>query len=220
MKKICLLIIALILHGCNGEHIANTINGIQVSMAGNKPPASFRVANLQTMKEYVFNLKHYTIAMPEAKAIDFIGNTWQGFVHYNKDLVLIHDPHYHISISTYYYPQKVGEYQKAILNKDLNYFKEFFKRSKFKKMYFAHLGKESYPCLVTEYMHLNGGIKELIAAYDCYKLNPAKTKYQSVEISLTYSKPLDPKLAKIYTYQDLKRRAKRMLDSLYIKSWW
>ena len=223
-----LLLIGFLLLGCSGEQMAHGITKVQIAMAGNKPPAFFKIANLKTMRGYVFNMKHYTIALPEAKTSDFTGldaysnkKAWRGATYYGKDITLYLEGYYHIDISTDYYPQKVGEYQKAILNKDLNYFKEFFKRSKFKKMYFAHLGKESYPCLVTEYKKEGKYYKNSkYMGVSCYKFNPTKTKYQSVRIRLTYSKPLDPKLTKIYTYQDLKRRAKRTLDSLYIKSWW
>lgn len=188
MKRVYgLSVIALILHGCNGEHIANTINGIQVSMAGNKPPASFKVANLQTMKEYVFNLKHYTIAMPEAKAMDFQGNAWQGFVHYNKDLVLMLDPHYHIDISTDYYPQEAKERERMIDRQDyalLERIKKEYNYPATSDLSYELHGKENYKCMVKKRVTKQNGRK---VAYFCYKFNPTKTKYQSVTIVLTYS---------------------------------
>ena len=82
-------------------------------------------------------------------------------------------------------------------------------------------GKEHYPCLVSSNKTLSKKYGDTYGiGYLCYKLNPSKTEAQEVVISLKYNKPVDPKLAKIYTYEDLKQRAKRVLDSLYIKSWW
>ena len=216
MKSLLMMLLTLILVGCALSSDANYMID-----TGKKPPAFFRIVDLDTMNNYVFDTRRFSFRLPQGKPIDFRdGKIWRGGSSRDGNSVGFFNGPYHISISTDYYPQKLRAYQKAILNEDLNYFKEFFKRSKFEKLYITHLGKESYPCLVKEFIHFNGGIKELIAVYGCYKFNPAKTKFQSVEISLTYTKPLDPKLAKLYTYEDLKHRAKRMLDSLYIKSWW
>ena len=46
------------------------------------------------------------------------------------------------------------------------------------------------------------------------------TKAKKVHIRLTYNKPKNPSLAKEYTYEDFQQRAKRILDSLYIKDGW
>ncbi len=223
-----LLLIGFLLLGCSGEQMAHGITKVQIAMAGNKPPAFFKIANLKTMRGYVFNMKHYTIALPEAKTSDFTGldaysnkKAWRGATYYGKDITLYLEGYYHIDISTDYYPQKVTEYERAILQKNLQYIKKHIRIDNHDKLYIKYYGKESYPCSVMEYTKSGKYYKNSkFMGVKCYKFNPNKTKYQSVHIRLSYSKPLDPKLAKIYTYQDLKRRAKRMLDSLYIKSWW
>jgi len=219
VKFIYLCLAAVVVIGCSGEQVANGITRAQIAMAGNRPPVSFRVANLQTMKEYVFHLKGYDIAMPDAKEEDFKHNRWQGFVHYNKDLVLVLDPYYHISVSTNYYPQKVGKIERAIQTKDISYIRSNIKIDPTDKLYIARLGKEKYLCKVMEYTRDNYPNSRYVG-YDCYKFNPDRTKYRNVSIRLTYHKPQDPKLARIYTYRDLKQRARRMLESLYIKHWW
>ena len=57
-------------------------------------------------------------------------------------------------------------------------------------------------------------------SFQCYKFNSTRTKMISVSLVLTYHKPNDPILVQEYTYEDLQSRAKRMLDSLYIKDGW
>ena len=230
MKYLGLLLVEFVLLGCSGEQIVHNISKAQIAMAGNKPPAFFKIANLKTMRDYVFNMKHYTIALPQAKVSDFTGldaygnkKAWRGATYYGKDITLYLEGDYHIDISTDYYPQMVSELSNAIDKQDYSYLEKIKREYKYPSTsslsYEVH-GKENYKCMVKDSIRLNGGIKEYITSYKCYKFNPSKTKYQSVTISLTYSKPLDPKLAKIYTYEDLKQRAKRTLDSLYIKSWW
>lgn len=89
------LSIAVLMGGCSGEQITHDINRAQIAMVGNKPPSSFKVANLQTMKDYVFNMNNYTVAMPSVKISDFRGKSqyggkkaWQGLTHYNRDITL------------------------------------------------------------------------------------------------------------------------------------
>lgn len=192
-----------------------------MTSTGKRPPLFFEVTDMDTMDRFVFDTKRFSFKLPKAKPVDFtLGKGWQGMSYRDGNGIVLDSMAGNIDISTNYYPQKVTEYERAILQNNIQYFQNFFGANKFDTMYITHFGKESYPCLVTEYIQLNGGIKEHIASYDCYKFNPIKTKFQSVTISLTYTKPLNPKLARIFTYEDLKQRAKRMLDSLYIKSWW
>ena len=227
MRYLELLLIGFLLHGCSGQQMAESITKTQIALAGNKPPSFFKIANLKTMRGYVFDMKHYTIALPEAKASDFIGidaygnkKAWRGGTYYSKDITLYLEGYYHIDISTDYYPQEVGEMARAIDRQDYSYLeriKKEYNYSPTSSLSYEIHGKENYKCMVKQRISQQNGYK---TAYFCYKFNPSKTKAQSVTIVLTYSKPIDPKLAKIYTYEDLKQRAKRMLDSLYIKSWW
>ena len=78
-------------------------------------------------------------------------------------------------------------------------------------------GKENYSCVVSESINKSNVYR---TGYRCYKFNKAKIKSKYVSVRFTYHKPKNPTLAKQYTYSDLKRRAKRMLDSLYIKDGW
>ena len=73
MRLIILLTTTLFLFGCSGEQIAHDITKAEIAMSGNRPPSFFRIANLKTMRGYIFDMKHYRIALPEAKASDFIG---------------------------------------------------------------------------------------------------------------------------------------------------
>lgn len=222
MKKISsiVLLIAILisLNSCTSSDVN------YMTATGKRPPLFFEVTDMDTMDRFVFDTKRFSFRLPKAKPIDFtLGKGWQGMSYRDGNGIALDSLAGHIDISTNYYPQDVGDYERAISKQDYSYIAKLKKKYHLpfsKKMYYAVYGKEKYKCIVTEGVNLNGDIKEYIASYSCYKFNPNKTKYQSVTISLTYSKPLDPKLAQIFTYEDLKQRAKRTLDSLYIKSWW
>lgn len=89
-------------------------------------------------------------------------------------------------------------------------------------------GKENYSCTVIETHRPIGNSYKAEIYYkriSCIKPNPKKTMTKTVGIELSYTKvPNLPKelepIAKDYTYEDLQQRAKRMLDSLYIKDGW
>lgn len=209
--------------GCSGEQIAHNITKTQIAMSGNKPPTSFKVANLQTMKDYVFNMNGYTVAMPSAKQKDFSeSDGWAGFTHYNKDITLYLRGYYHITVGTSGKIRKYGE--RAIANNDMEYLRTRFPKKIRRginqniKVQAIRGGKENYPCIVRE--SYSPKYKKNKISYGCFKINSLGTLVKGAGITLTYNKPKDPQLAKQYTYADLKRRAKRMLDSLYIKDGW
>lgn len=216
MIRVFIAVCLSLFTGCTGSDVNYMI------ATGKRPPTFFQITDMNTMNTFVFDTKRFSFLLPQGKVVDFQGNRfWKGGTSRDGNTISLFNGPYHIDISTDYYPQEVGDYERAILQKNAQYFRNFFKGKKFERMYITHYGKESYPCLVTEYRKKGKYYKNSkFIDYDCYKFDPTKTKYQSVTISLTYSKPLDPNLAKIYTYEDLKQRAKRMLDSLYIKSWW
>ena len=67
------------------------------------------------------------------------------------------------------------------------------------------------------------GVKK--KSYDCYKFNPERTLAKRVLVDLIYTKSQKlperyQHLTQEYTYEDLQNRAKRVLDSLYIKDGW
>jgi len=221
MKYIYLIFMTVIFSACSGEQVAHDITKVQITMSGNRPPTSFKVANLQTMKDYVFNMNDYTIAMPTAREIDFKKHTgWKGLTHYNKDMTLYLEGFYHISVSTSGNTLKYGERDRAIETHNVSYMEaRYHKYHSDIEISIKNYGKEQYSCTVVEDNNYDKWERKVIS-YSCYKFNPTRTKSKSVTISLTYNKPKDPKLAKEYTYADLKRRARRMLDSLYIKEGW
>ncbi len=219
MRYVISMIIMIMMIGC-------TRSEVNYMMAtGEPPPLFFKITDMKTMNNFVFDTKKFSFKFPKPKKEDFtLGKGWQGMSFRDGNGIALDSLAGHIDIAfENYYPQKVTKYERAIDKEDYSYIDKLRKEYNISsniKMYYARYGKENYKCKVTEGVYLNGGIKEYITTYDCYKFNPSKTEYECVTISLTYSKPLDPKLARIFTYEDLKKRARRMLDSLYIKSLW
>lgn len=222
MKILTMLSFILLLVGCSGEQAAHSITKTQIAMSGNKPPAKYRVANLQTMKEYIFETKEFSFQLPNAKASDFskMGGWW-GASHRSGKTITSHlHPVYHMDVSSSGNVLKYGDRARAVEQKDQSYITSVRKKYHYPqdtKLYYGTFGKENYNCMIKE---RKDKFNRYQASYDCYKFNPSKTKSISVTTVLTYTKPKDQKLAKEYTYQDLKNRAKRMLDSLYIKDGW
>jgi hypothetical protein len=239
MRYIFLFIIAFILNGCSPKSLENTVENLFVASSGNKPPNNFKIANIETMRDYVFDMPDYTIALPSAKEEDFtLMNGWEGATFYNKNVVLHMSEFgilYHIYVSTSVY--KYEERERAAEYKD-NLYLKIGATTQYRKhkdssetninVHYETHGKENYPCIVTSSKD-NEYTKKGIG-YSCFKFNKNKTLVKDVVISLTYSKspysdsPNFPKetldLIKDYTYEDLQERAKRMLDSLYIKDGW
>ena len=108
--------------------------------------------------------------------------------------------------------------ERAIEYKDTQHMKNRMRLDKGDTLSISNYGKESYSCVVVD--TYNQKYKKSEKIFDCYKFNSTRTKAKSVTISLTYNKPKTQTLAKQYTYTDLKIRAKRMLDSLFIKDGW
>ncbi|HEY9129154.1 MAG TPA: hypothetical protein VIN02_04900 [Sulfurovum sp.] len=222
MKILTLFTVILLLAGCSGEQISHNITKTQITMSGDKPPAKYRVANLQTMKDYTFETKDFSFKLPTAIQIDFTKmGGWWGASHRDGKTITSHlHPVYHIVISTYGKVSDYSERDRAIDTHNVPYMKaRFHKYNPDTKISIQNYGKENYDCIIIEDNNYNKWDKKEIT-YSCYKFNPSKTKSKSVSITLTYNKPKDPTLAKEYTYKDLQNRAKRMLDSLYIKDSW
>ena len=125
---------------------------------------------------------------------------------------------YHITVT----PSKVKEYrkkEKAIEAGDIEYLRSIIKIDKTDKLYIEKFGQGQYTCAMMKYTKEEYPFKKY-TGYECYKFNQNKTKYQSVHIRLTYNQPTNSLLKNEYTYEDLQNRAKRVLDSLYIKDGW
>ena len=233
MKYIFLFIIVFTFNGCSPKSLENSIENLFVASSGNKPPSFFKIANVETMRDYVFDMPDYTIALPSVKEEDFtLMNGWEGATSYNKNMGIYLDNYgvlYHVYIATTTY--KYTEREKTIDYKIDNFPKQRTRpdgETIDMNVHYETHGKENYTCIVNEIYHEKFGKKEKL--FGCYKFNGQKTKAKHVSIYLTYHKspysdsPNFSKetlyLIKDYTYEDLQERAKRMLDSLYIKDGW
>ena len=112
-RNIILILIFFILNGCSPKSLENTVENLFVASSGNKPPSFFKIANIETMRDYVFDMPDYTIALPSAKEEDFtLVGGWEGSIHGNKNIVLYSGKYgglYHIYIfmsSNYEYSER------------------------------------------------------------------------------------------------------------------
>ena len=224
MKYIVLFILSLNFIGCSGRGLENAIENAMISSSGNKPPLSFRVANLQTMKDYVFNTEDFSFSLPSAKESDFTKmGGWDGMsMRDGKTIVLgLKDSivyHVELTVSTMAYTER----ERAIESGDVSYINKLLHQyHPNKNISLQRHGKGNYFCEVREGVidkHIYPNKEEI--SFGCYKFNPARTKAREVALILTYNKPNDPRLAEEYTYEDLQKRSQRILDSLYIKDGW
>lgn len=232
MKYILYFLLSMSFLGCLGRGLENAIENGMVALSGNKPPSSFKIANIQTMRDYVFDVKDATFSLPSAKEKDFtIMGGWEGATSYGNDVVLHMSKYgilYHIQLSSFVYPYK--ERERAVEYKNKSYIQTHMQYGKNKygregniNVHYEIHGKEHYSCIVKESKDTANG--EHAISYDCHKFNPEQTMAKGVVISLTYthvpnlSKELES-LTNEYTYEDLQKRSQRILDSLYIKDGW
>jgi len=225
MKYFILTLLSIVFLGCSGAQMAHGITKTQIEISGNKPPSYFEFANLETMRDYVFNTKDFSFSLPSAKEKDYtVMGGWVGeSMRDGKTIAmgLKKTITYQVVLTA----SKVSEYterDKAINIHDLTYIRtRFHKYQPETKVSILNYGKENYDCVILEYEKKGfNNAKKKGKTYRCYKFNPSRTKSKDVTISLTYTKPNNPTIAKQYTYQDLQNRAKRVLDSLYIKDGW
>ena len=234
--KITLALLTLfIVSGCSGdqaEHtLSNAIDRALIASSGNKPLNLFTFASPYRANGYVMQHKDYSFVMPLTKDADWTKMTgWYGASASRTISNSLSDRNahkgitlgYNISVSSY--TGKYGERQRAVEGKDIAYIRSHIRIDKEDTLKIEYHGKENYPCEVMEYTKENYKSNKF-TGYTCYKFNPAHTRYKKVSITLIYTNspnlPAKYKhLAKQYTYQDLQNRAKRTLDSLYIKDGW
>ena len=228
MKTFILILLSFGFLGCSGEQISHNVTKTQITMSGNKPPTSFAFANLETMRDYVFNTKDFSFYLPRAKQSDFTKmGGWDGMSMRDGKTIALGFKNsivYHISISTSGKTLEYGDRERAIVNNDVKYLRTRFpKQTRRGKIYNINVrtirgGRENYPCIVRESYYPKYEKRKI--SYGCFKVDNSGLLKKGAGISLTYNKPKDPTLAKQYTYTDLKIRAKRVLDSLYIKDGW
>lgn len=187
--------------------------------------------------------EHYEAATPVAKDGDWnemmrgwiTGQSDSGHgLHLmtKKDSYLAYDIDFYVSITPY------TDADRALENGDEEFIRKYY-NSYVGKQYgngdivripfqIKHYGKESYPCTVTEtYRPMGKGwnTETYFKYIECSKFNPERTMAKGIGIKLIYTrvpnlpKELEP-LAREYTYEDLQKRSRRILDSLYIKDGW
>ena len=210
------LVSILIFTGCYESHN-------KMVSTGKKPPTFFRLIDKQFMDEFEFDTERFSFKFPTSKEKDFIERGgWRGMslrdgktisFGFKKGSV------YNISISTNHKASEYGEIDRAIESRDLAYLEMIKKKYNYgdTKLYYETHGQENYGCRVIESVDK---FNRYTISFGCRKSNIEKTKSRRVAITLTYNKPINPILAQEYTYEDLKERAKRMLDSLVIKGDW
>jgi hypothetical protein len=213
--------------GCS----SNDIDYVLARVAGNKPPQFFKFTSPSYVNQWRFEHKNFVALPPITKEEDWKKmDGWDGAYIYGgiafgvgkhragtKGLML----GYGIVFSSFV--AKYGKKEQALEEGNISYIRSKIRIGKNDKLRIEHHGKENYICRVMEYNKPKQWQK--LISYRCYKFNPTRTKYKKVIIKLIYTKvpnlPAKYKhLAKQYTYNDLKRRAKRMLDSLHIKDGW
>ena len=224
MKKL-LLVLIILLTGCG-----NSINSMVST--GKKPPLFFKMTDKRTMDNFVFDTQKFSFMFPTSRVSDFTQRGgWSGMTYRDGHGIAFEfkdGAGYHITVDTDYEPSKENaKIAKALENGTYKFRKQSSMKHQgsytvgFINSHLEYHGKEHYPCLVSsQIVTYDKWGSKYKTGYSCYKLNSSKTKAKDVTISLIYNKPTNPTLAKQYTYADLKRRAKRMLDSLYIKDGW
>lgn len=237
LKILMTTIIVLMLSGCSTHDVSDVVDNSLVATSGNKPPKFFAFASPSRANGYIMNHKDFTFMMPLTKEKDWSKMSgWSGANIYGGIGIGLDNPDvktvgsilgYGINFSTSI--SKSSERARATYAKDKNYIqyvKNHYKYKKSTKFYYETHGKENYPCIVTEVVNPKRSVPGVrTKSYGCYKFNSTKTMYKKIGITLIYTKspnlPVKYKsLAKEYTYQDLQKRAKRTLDSLYIKDGW
>ncbi len=225
--------------GCTTNDVTRNVENGMARMAGNKPPKFFHFTAPKYVDRWKFRHKDYEALSPLSKAKDwtkmggwggaYIGNSIAFSLRQNPrgsqgDSWIKYAFNISTSISNY------TEWDRALEDEDMIFYKEKMPQRKDKygrvkriNVHIEHHGKENYPCVVWEEKDNKRGIK--IKTYSCHKFNPQKTKEKHIAIKLIYTQvpnlPTKYKnLAKEYTYQDLQKRAKRVLDSLYIRDGW
>jgi len=209
--RLFVFMLSLLLSGCGGSE-----KNILLS-TGKVPPTFFHFSSKKDMDNFVLDTTKYSILMPQTKLYDFSnGKKWDGGSSRDGNSIgLFNEKGYHIDITTDYKSREYTEMDRAVKRGDLEYLRKgFHKYHKDTKVKMSTFGKESYRCTIVASIERNSKYPTTYhTVYSCYKFDTKKQKVKKVSIHLSYSKPTNPTLAKHYTYTDLKRRAKRMLDS-------
>ena len=228
MKYLFLTIITLLFTACT----TNDIDYALARAAGNKPAQFFKFNTPSDANHYMFHHKDFDILMPETTKSDWIQmGGWNGaYIYGGIGVGLdIKEVRKYGGVLSYgiNMTSSIWKYENREREIEAHNVRYMRKQTRWLKpddiLTIEHHGKENYPCVVIETAYSDRGVKK--KSYDCYKFNPERTMAKRVLVSLIYSKsPKLPKkyqhLAKEYTYEDLFKRSKRVIDSLYIKDGW
>ena len=223
MKYLVSIIFIVLIVGCSGQRMASNITKIEIAMGGDKPPESFTIDNLNTMQHYKLDMLDYKVVLPSAKQEDFhIFGKWNVVTHYNRDVTLYlgsakRGYPYHITITASKY-LNYNNLHKAIETGDVGYIQNLYhKYNPNTQVLLGKFGRGNYSCIVIHnIVNKSKYPRKKESTYECFKFNKTRTKAKSVTIVLTYNDINNS----IYTYEDLLKRSKRVLDSLYIKDGW
>ena len=227
--------------GCNAKKVTVAIDNFLArgngTDAGNK---RYQFTSPEAADEYLIETKHFTARPLLTKSDDWRDmGTWKFVYNHSRTTVMMNDLSFpkegvfsgimfHIGLNSWLI-RKYNSNDKALEEGDEIYFQSrmphsFDKKTKEEKNINVHIeyhGKENYPCVVYETKHG----RQLSKEYVCYKFNQERTLSKRVRISLGYFSMTGiekkyPHLAEKCSYEELQRRAKRTLDSLYIKDVW
>ena len=220
---------SLLLLGCATNDIDYTL----ARMAGNKQATFFAFDSVEEVNKWSFETKDYKALPPQTYKKDWeLMSPWNGAYIYggisfgieNQDEFEVGGTYVGYGINMTSSVWKYEKREREIEANNVQYMRKLIRWLKPSDILtIEHHGKENYPCVVIEMGYSDRGVKK--KSYDCYKFNQERTLAKRVLVDLIYTKsqksPEQYKyLIQEYTYEDLQQRAKRVLDSLYIKDGW
>ena len=246
MKHILLIGMILLISGCSEPHMSTIYPDDKQMILKDRAvdlPMPFYDLSMKSQDYPRCHKKGFCSLFPEFRESDFIkmNHPWNMMTDENGYSVGIEQTlsngaivlSYGIGFSSYITPYTDAD--RALERGDKEYISNRYRQGTEKngRVYYInahveHHGKENYPCMVyEEYTPANRYLKTetRIKHITCYKFNPERTMKKIVSIQLIYTrvpnlpKELEP-LAREYTYEDLQKRSRRILDSLYIKDGW
>jgi len=249
VKHLLLIGMILLISGCSEPHMSTIYPDDKQMILKDRAvdlPMPFYDLSMKSQDYPRCHKKGFCSLFPEFRESDFIkmNHPWNMMTDENGYSVGIEQTlsngaivlSYGIGFSSYITPYTDAD--RALENGDEEFIRKYY-NSYVGKQYgngdivripfqIKHYGKESYPCTVTEtYRPMGKGwnTETYFKYIECSKFNPERTMAKGVGIKLIYTrvpnlpKELEP-LAREYTYEDLQKRSRRILDSLYIKDGW
>jgi len=189
-----------LLSSCSSTGIDNALG----RLAGNKP------VQLSTKPIDVIDVEHMHFRMPHfnKKRYAKVGG-WLTSVIRDGDTIVVstRESVYHVEV-TYKYLDKFTKQDLYILNDDLPGYKTTVPRDEF-NVHFAKKGKEHYATTVWETSEKKYKRRKKVYVLNKYDFDKKSVKMAMVTLSYTAKKG--------FTFRELEREAKIILDTLYIK---